>query len=56
MAKALCNTEDYTGFESHFEHMSSFDYMHVGNKTMWICEDCRLEIERLNEEEDGQAS
>ena len=51
MTKHLCNSENHTGAESHYAHRSSFDWVMVGNTVGWFCEDCRLEIEQLQEEE-----
>jgi hypothetical protein len=49
--KQLCNPENHTGGEAHYAHRSSFDWVMVGNTVGWFCEDCRLDIEKLQEEE-----
>jgi hypothetical protein len=40
-----CNTEDYGGGEAHYANRSSFDWVTVGEGTIWACEDCRHELE-----------
>jgi len=41
----LCNSENYTGFESHHADRSSFDWILVDDKARWLCDDCRYAIE-----------
>lgn len=44
-------SENDTGSEPHFAARSSFDYVVLGDKVKWFCEDCRLEIDNAREEE-----
>jgi hypothetical protein len=52
MLKELCMSENDTGSEPHLQPRSSFDYIVVGDKVKWFCEDCRREIENAREETD----
>jgi hypothetical protein len=46
-----CNTENYGGGEAHYAHRSSFDWITIGDKALWVCEDCKYELASEEEEE-----
>jgi hypothetical protein len=50
MIQEVCNPENTTGSEAHHAPRSSFDWIAVGDTAKWFCEDCRLDIEQLQEE------
>lgn len=52
MTKHLCNPENYTGGEAHYADRSSFEWVMFGNTVGWFCEDCRADIEQLQEKEE----
>lgn len=51
MTKSWCNPENFTGNEAHYAHRSSFDWIIVDGMARWFCDDCRYDIEQLQEEE-----
>ena len=45
-----CNTENYGGGEAHYAHRSSFDWITLGDKALWVCADCKYELGSKEEE------
>ena len=44
-----CDSENITGTEAHQANRSSFDWIVVEGRARWFCDDCRYEIERLED-------
>jgi mannose-6-phosphate isomerase-like protein (cupin superfamily) len=47
--RILCDSEKTTGTEAHHANRSSFDWIVVEGRARWFCEDCRYEIEKLED-------
>jgi hypothetical protein len=44
MLRELCNTENYGGGEAHYANRSSFDWITIDDKALWVCSDCSNDL------------